>query len=105
MSKGIGDIFKQAQDLQSRLSEIQQQAGERTVEATAGGGMVTAVVNGRMEVVRLRIEKEVFDSGDTEMLQDLVIAAINQALRSAQQMMAEEMSKLTGGIKIPGFNA
>lgn len=99
----ITDLFKQAQELQSRLAEVQQQAGARTVEATAGGGMVTAVVSGRLEVVSLRIEKAVLESGDAEMLQDLIIAAVNQAIRSAQQMMAEEMSKLTGGLKIPGL--
>ena len=99
----ITDIFKQAQEMQSRLAEIQQQAAGKTVEATAGGGMVTVVVNGRLEVVSLRIEKQVIDTGDAEMLQDLVIAAVNQGIRAAQQLMAEEMSKLTGGIKIPGL--
>ena len=101
----IGDLFKQAQELQSRLADIQQQAGNKTVEATAGGGMVTAVVNGRLELVSLRIEKTVIETADAEMLQDLIIAAVNQGIRAAQQMMAEEMSKLTGGIKIPGLTA
>jgi nucleoid-associated protein EbfC len=101
----ITDLFKQAQEMQSRLAEIQQQAAGKTVEATAGGGMVTVVVNGRLEIVSLRIEKQVIDAGDAEMLQDLVIAAVNQGIRAAQQMMAEEMSKLTGGIKIPGLTA
>jgi len=99
----ITDLFKQAQDLQSKLAEIQQQAGGRTVEATAGGGMVTVVVNGRLEILSLRLEKQVVDAGDIEMLQDLVIAAVNQGIRAAQQMMSEEMSKLTGGLKIPGL--
>jgi nucleoid-associated protein EbfC len=99
----VTDLFKQAQDLQAKLSEIQQQAAGRTVEATAGGGMVTAVVNGRLELLALRIEKQVIDSGDAEMLQDLIIAAVNQGVRAAQAMMAEEMSKLTGGLKIPGL--
>lgn len=101
----ISDLFKQAQEMQSRLAEIQQQAAGKTVEASAGGGMVTVVVNGRLEIVSLHIEKQVIDSGDAEMLQDLVIAAVNQGVRAAQQMMAEEMSKLTGGIKIPGMTA
>jgi len=99
----VGDLFKLAQELQTRLAEIQQQAGAKTVEATAGGGMVTAVVNGRIELVSLRIEKQVLESGDTEMLQDLIIAAVNQGIHAAQKMMAEEMSKLTGGLKIPGL--
>lgn len=99
----ITDLFKQAQELQSRLAEIQERAAAKTVEATAGGGMVTVVVSGRLEVVSLRIEKAVIESGDIEMLQDLVVAAVNQGIRSAQQMMAEEMGKLTGGLKIPGL--
>ena len=105
MSKvpGIGDLFKQAQDLQERLQRVQAEAGERTVESSAGGGMVRATVNGRLEVLRLQIEPGALEGGDVEMLQDLVIAAVNQALRNAQQQMADEMSKLTGGLKLPGL--
>ncbi|HSP99031.1 MAG TPA: YbaB/EbfC family nucleoid-associated protein [Candidatus Dormibacteraeota bacterium] len=105
MSKvpGIGDLFKQAQDLQERLQRVQEDAAARTVEATSGGGMVRATVNGRLELVRLQIEPGALAGGDVEMLQDLVIAAVNQALRSAQQQMADEMSKLTGGLKLPGL--
>jgi len=104
MSKfGLGDIMKQAQDLQEQLAKVQAEAGSRTVEASSGGGMVKVVVNGRLEVLRLKIEPEVLQGGDMEMVQDLVIAAVNQGIRSAQQMMAEEMSKLTGGMKIPGL--
>ena len=100
----LGDIMKQAQALQERLAQIQEQAAARTVEATAGGGMVTAVVSGRLEVVALRIDAEVLKAGDLEMVQDLVIAAVNQGIRAAQEMMAEEMKKVTGGLKIPGMN-
>ena len=100
----LGDIMKQAQQLQERLGQIQEQAAARTVEATAGGGMVTAVVTGRLEVISLRIDPEVFKSGDVEMVQDLVTAAVNQGIRAAQEMMAEEMKKVTGGLKIPGMN-
>ena len=100
----LGDIMKQAQQLQERLGQIQEQAAARTVEATAGGGMVTAVVTGRLEVISLRIDPEVLTSGDVEMVQDLVIAAVNQGIRAAQEMMAEEMKKVTGGLKIPGMN-
>ncbi len=99
----LGNIVKQAQELQERLGQIQEQAAGRTVEATAGGGMVAAIVSGRLEVVKLRIDPEVLKSGDVEMLQDLIIAAVNQAVRAAQEMMAEEMKKVTGGLKIPGL--
>ena len=101
--KGIGDLFKQAQDLQERLQRVQEEAATRTVDASAGGGMVKATVNGRLEIVRLQIEPSVLQGGDIEMLQDLVIAAVNQAVRAAQQQMADEMSKLTGGLKLPGM--
>jgi nucleoid-associated protein EbfC len=100
---GFGDILKQAQELQSKLAQVQQDAQKKTVEASAGGGMVTAVVNGKHEIVELRIDPSVFESGDREMLQDLVIAAVNEGVRRAQAMMAEEMSALTGGLKIPGL--
>ena len=101
--KGIGDLFKQAQDLQERLQRVQEEAAGRTVDASAGGGMGKATVNGRLEIVRLQIEPSVLQGGDVEMLQDLVIAAVNQAVRAAQQQMADEMSKLTGGLKLPGL--
>ena len=107
MSKGIGqlgNIVKQAQELQERLARIQEEAATKTVEASAGGGMVTAVVSGRLELVQLRIEPQVIENGDREMLQDLVIAAVNQGIHAAQEMMAEEMKKVTGGLKIPGLN-
>jgi DNA-binding YbaB/EbfC family protein len=99
----LGNIVKQAQELQERLGQIQEQAGAKTVEASSGGGMVTAVVNGRLQVVSLRIDPEVFKGQDIEMLQDLVVAAVNQGIKNAQDMMAEEMKKLTGGLKIPGL--
>jgi hypothetical protein len=106
MSKGfgpLGNIMKQAQELQERLTRVQEEAARKTVEASAGGGMVTVVINGRLQVVELRIEPKVMTSGDTEMLQDLVIAAVNQGIRAAQEMMAEEMKKVTGGLQIPGL--
>jgi DNA-binding YbaB/EbfC family protein len=106
MSKGfnpLGNIMKQAQELQERLSRVQEEAGAKTVEASAGGGMVTAVINGRLQVTALRIEPEVMKAGDADMLQDLVIAAVNKAIRAAQDMMAEEMKKITGGLQIPGL--
>ena len=101
--KGIGDLMKQAQQLQERLSKVQEEAATRTVESSAGGGMVTATVNGRLELVRLHIEPAVLQSGDVQMLEDLIMAAVNQAVRTAQQQTAEAMSQLTGGLKIPGL--
>ncbi len=100
---GLGDLFKQAQELQERLQQVQQDAAARTVDASAGGGMVTATVNGRLELTALRIDPAVLEQKDLELLQDLVIAAVNQALRTMQQTMADEMSKLTGGLKLPGL--
>jgi len=108
MSKGFGafgDLMKQAQHLQERLAQVQEEAATRTVEASAGGGMVTAVMNGKLELLDLRIDPEVWRGGDVEMLRDLVVAAVNQAIRDAQAMMAEEMKKVTGGLKIPGLTA
>ena len=98
----MNDLMKQAQQMQKRMLEIREELANRTVEATVGGGMVTAVVNGQQEIVSLRITPEVVDPEDTEMLEDLVVAAINEALQQSQEMMSAEMSKLTGGIKIPG---
>jgi DNA-binding YbaB/EbfC family protein len=100
---GLDSIMKQAQQLQERLGRIQDEAAARTVEGRAGGGMVTAVVSGRLEVVRMQIDPAVVQGGDIEMLQDLGVAAVNQGLRAAQAMMADEMKKLTGGLKIPGL--
>ena len=99
----MNDLMKQAQQMQKRMLEIREELANRTVEATVGGGMVTAVVNGQQEVVSLRIAPEVVDPEDTEMLEDLVVAAVNEALQQSQEMMSAEMSKLTGGIKIPGL--
>lgn len=103
MSKGfdLNDIMQQAQQMQERLAEIQDRAGNRTAEASAGGGMVTAVVNGRSQLVSLRIDPQVVNGGDIEMLQDLVIAAVNQAVRQAQELVAQEMQSITGGLKLP----
>ncbi len=105
MSKGFGfgNLMEQAQQLQERLAQVQEEAGRRTVEGSAGGGMVKATVNGRLEVVALEIDPSVLDGDDPQMLKDLVIAAVNQGIRAAQQQMADEMGKLTGGLKIPGM--
>ncbi|MGH7963019.1 MAG: YbaB/EbfC family nucleoid-associated protein [Candidatus Binatia bacterium] len=99
----LDDLMKQAQQLQTKLARIQEDAAGKTVEASAGGNMVTAVVNGRLEMISLRIDPTVLTAGDVEMLQDLVIAAVNEGIRKAQKMMTDEMSKITGGLKIPGL--
>jgi len=101
--KGMGDMMKQAQKLQARMLKMQEELAARTVEAAVGGGMVTVVANGKQQIVSIRIEKEVVNPEDVEMLQDLVLAAVNDALHKSQEMVASEMSKLTGGLNIPGL--
>jgi DNA-binding YbaB/EbfC family protein len=108
---GMADLLKQAQKMQEKMQQVQEQLGDLTAEGTAGGGMVTAVANGRQELVEIRIDKQVVDPDDVEMLEDLVVAAVNQALEKAQEMASQEMGKaaggmlgnLPGGLKIPGF--
>jgi hypothetical protein len=101
--KGMGKMMKQAQQLQSKMLKLQEEMAEKTVETTSGGGMVKVVANGRQQVLSIQIEKEVVDPDDVEMLQDLILAAINDALIKSQEMASEEMSKLTGGMNIPGL--
>ena len=103
MGKGMSSIIKQAQKMQARLLEIQEELAKKTVEATAGGGMVTVVANGQQEIVELKIEEDVVNPNDVEMLEDLLLAAINEAVRQSREMMAAEMSKATGGLNIPGL--
>jgi len=99
----MGQIMKQAQQFQAKMAKIQEEVGQRTVEASSGGGMVTVVANGKQEIVSVNIEQEVVDPEDVEMLQDLVLAAVNDALSKAKTMMNEEMGKLTKGLNIPGI--
>ena len=101
--KMLGNIMREAQKLQTEIQKVQEEAKKKTVEATAGGGMVTVVASGGGEVVSMKIDKEVVNPDDIEMLQDLILAATNEALRRAQEMMNEEMSKLTGGLQMPGL--
>ena len=103
MNKGFGNLVRQAQQLQAKMQKVQEEMATRTVEASSGGGMVTAVANGKQELISIKLEKEVVNPEDVEMLQDLVVAAVNSALKKAQEMVAEEMKKLTGGINIPGM--
>ena len=101
--KGMGNMLKQAQKLQSKMLKLQEELAEKTVETTAGGGMVKVVANGKQQLVSLQIEKEVVDPEDVEMLQDLILAAVNDALTKSQEMVSAEMGKLTGGLNIPGL--
>ena len=101
--KNLGNIMQQAKKIQERLANVQEEMAEKTIEGTAGGGMVTVVANGRQEVMSIKIEPEVVNADDVEMLQDLVQAAVNDALRKSQEMVQEEMAKITGGLKIPGM--
>lgn len=101
--KGIGGLMKQAQQLQSKIQALQEELGKRTVSAQAGGGMVEATVNGRQELLSLRIDPEVVSPEDVDMLQDLILAAVNEALNRSREMVAQEMAKLTGGLGIPGM--
>lgn len=103
VSQNFGKLMKQAQQMQAKMMQIQEELEKRTVEASSGGGMVKAVVNGKFELLSLTIEKSVVDPEDVEMLQDLVVAAVNEAIRMAQEMTREEMAKVTGGMNIPGL--
>jgi DNA-binding YbaB/EbfC family protein len=97
--KGFGNIMKEAQKLQAQMEQLQAEAAKKTVEATAGGGMVTVVANGKQELVSIKIDREVINPEDAQMLEDLVLAATNEA----KEMVQGEMSKITAGLKIPGL--
>jgi hypothetical protein len=103
MAKGFNPL-QQVKVLQEKMAKMQEDLASKTVEASAGGGMVTVVVNGRQEVLSVKIDRQVVDPEDIEMLQDLVVAAVNDGLRRAQEMAAAEMGKLAGGLNIPGLN-
>ena len=105
MKGGMGNMMKQAQKLQAKMLKMQEALAEKTVEATAGGGMVKVVANGAQppQVLSIELEQEIVDPEDIDMLQDLVLAAVNDALKKSQEMVAAEMGKLTGGLNIPGL--
>ncbi|MDP7503482.1 MAG: YbaB/EbfC family nucleoid-associated protein [Nitrospinota bacterium] len=100
---GMGNLMKQARQMQDKMSKIQEEMAGRTVEAAAGGGMVKAKANGVGDLVSVSIEKEVVDPEDVEMLEDLVRAACNEAIKKGRDLAAEEMKKITGGMNIPGL--
>jgi DNA-binding YbaB/EbfC family protein len=97
-------MMKQVQQMQAKMEQMQAELEKAEVEATAGGGMVKVVANGKHDILSITIDPEVVDKDDVEMLQDLIVAAINQARQKVQELQAEQMSDITGGLKIPGLN-
>ena len=100
----LKNMMKQVQDIQGRINSMQGELAEKTVETSSGGGMVTVTANGKQEIISINISPEIIDPSDVSMLQDLITASVNAALKSSKDMMQEELSKITGGIKIPGLN-
>jgi DNA-binding YbaB/EbfC family protein len=100
---GMLDMIKQARDLQKKMKKIEKRVGKAEITANAGGGMVTVVVNGKLQVRRVTIEPSLVEQGDVRMIQDLVTSAVNAAIQKAQEMMAEEMKAATGGMNLPGM--
>jgi nucleoid-associated protein EbfC len=103
MGGNMNNILKQAQKLQKQMEDVKSELSKKTVEVTTGGGAVKAVVNGDKELVEIKIKPEVVDPEDVEMLEDLVLSAVNEAIKKADEMMSSEMGKLTGGLNIPGM--
>jgi DNA-binding YbaB/EbfC family protein len=106
MAQGIGgmsDLLKQAQEMQGRIAKIQEELGQKTVEGSAGGGMVRVTVNGQFNLTAVKVETSVISVQEKEMLEDLLLAAVNDGMRKAREMVSTEMSKITGGFKIPGL--
>ena len=105
MNKGsIGDMMKQVQKMQEKMAELQNELEQKTVEGSSGGGMVKVVANGKNDIISVTIDPEVVDPGDVEMLQDLIVAAVNQTHKKAQELQAEQMATITGGLNLPGIN-
>jgi len=101
--KGFGNLMKEAQKLQAQMEALQAEAAKKKVDATAGGGMVTVEANGKQELTAIKIDREVINPEDAQMLEDLVLAACNEALRKSKEMMQAELGKLSAGLKIPGL--
>lgn len=107
MAKGMGNMgnmMKQVAKMQRQMEEAQKELAEKTVEGTAGGGMVKVIANGAQDIISIKIEKEVVDPEDVEMLEDLVLSAVNQAREKAAELQAEMMGSITGGLNLPGMN-
>ncbi|HBM79688.1 MAG: YbaB/EbfC family nucleoid-associated protein [Clostridiales bacterium] len=99
----LNNLIKQAQVFQKKLEEKQLELQGKTVEASSGGGAVVAVANGKKQVIEIKIKPEVVDPEDVDMLQDLVLAAVNEALKKAEEMIAMEMGKITQGVNLPNM--
>ena len=99
----INDLMRQAKKMQAKIEKVREEASQKTVEGTAGGGMVVVVVNGKNEIQSVKIEPDVVDPDDLEMLQDLIVAATNQAIQRANELMQQELSAVTGGMPMPGM--
>jgi nucleoid-associated protein EbfC len=99
----MGNLLKQAQDMQARMAKIQEELANKTVEGSAGGGMVQITVNGQFNVTAVKIEASVINAAEKDMLEDLILAAVNDGVRKARDLVSSEMSKITGGLKIPGL--
>ena len=102
MGGNMNNMMKQVQKMQKEMAKLQEEIEQRTVEASAGGGVVTVVASGKKERISISIKQEAVDPDDVEMLQDLITAAVNEALRQADEMLSKEMSKITGGLNLPG---
>lgn len=100
---GMGNLFKQAQEIQARLAQVQEELAQKSIEVSSGGGMVQVTVNGHLVFSSVKVDPAVVNPQDREMLEDLILAAVNEGLRRAREMASEEMSKVTGGFKIPGL--
>lgn len=103
MAKGLGDMMKQMQAVQAKMEKMQEKLAEERIEATSGGGMVKVVANGKQEILEIKIDPEVVNSDDVEMLEELILAAVNQAKEKAGELQMDGLSGLTGGLKIPGM--
>ena len=99
----FGKLMKQAQEMQAKMAKVQEELAKKEIEVSSGGGMVTVKMNGQQEVLNITIDPEVFKDGDKEMLEDLVVAAVNEARRKALDLAKDEMSRITGGLSIPGM--
>ena len=101
--KGFGNMMKEAQRLQQQMAALQEEVAKKKVDASAGGGMVTVEANGKQELLSIKIDPEVINKDDAQMLEDLVLAACNEALRKSRELVQQELGKLTGGLKLPGL--
>ena len=103
MKGGMNNIVRQAQQMQKKIEKVQEEIGDKKIEASTGGGVVTAVVTGNQELVEINIDPEVMDPEDVELLEEMIVGAVNQAMKLADEMMNEEVEKVTGGMNIPGL--